>query len=388
MTDLFSESEVESGSTSGGRGTSARAARKRAHKRRRQRRRNLLTFTVMIVALALLVGGAWVLVRPLLSGGGATTAAITDYPGPGNGEADVVVAPGDSGSDIGVALVEADVVASVDAFTAAYTANPDATAIQAGQYTLPLQMRASDAVAALLDPGNRSDLRVTIPEGWRAAQIYARVAEVLEVPTEEVEQAAGDVELPDAAGGEIEGWLFATTYSLAPDATPTSVLQQMVDQTESVLARLDVPADAQEDTINAASIVEAEVFDPDDRGQVARVIENRIEGCSRDGYLGMDSTLQYGLGMSQSEITAEGLWNDPHPYNGRQNAGLPPTPINSPSEASIAAVVSPPAGDWCYFVTVNLETGETKFTADYSEFQVFRQEYRDWVAEQSAAPED
>src|SRR5690606_2257015 len=55
--------------------------------------------------------------------------------------------------------------------------------------------------------------------------------------------------------------------------------------------------------------------------------------------------------------------------------------IASPGEAAIAAAANPPEGDFCWFVTVNLETGETKFTADYQEFLEFREEYQPWREE-------
>ena len=48
--------------------------------------------------------------------------------------------------------------------------------------------------------------------------------------------------------------------------------------------------------------------------------------------------------------------------------GLPPAPIDSPGEAAIEAAINPADGDWLYFVTVNLETGETKFAETYDEF--------------------
>jgi UPF0755 protein len=94
----------------------------------------------------------------------------------------------------------------------------------------------------------------------------------------------------------------------------------------------------------------------------------------------MDSTLVYELGKPGNEITAT-EWATATPYNTRVTPGLPPTAISSPSEASIAAAAQPAEGDYCYFVTVNLDTGETKFTADKAEFDQFVQEYRDWLEE-------
>ncbi|MDN6684180.1 MAG: endolytic transglycosylase MltG, partial [Bifidobacterium crudilactis] len=49
-----------------------------------------------------------------------------------------------------------------------------------------------------------------------------------------------------------------------------------------------------------------------------------------------------------------------------------------PGDNAIKAALNPEDGDWLYFVTVNLETGETKFTADASEFDTFVKEYKQW----------
>jgi len=38
--------------------------------------------------------------------------------------------------------------------------------------------------------------------------------------------------------------------------------------------------------------------------------------------------------------------------------------------------VNPTEGDWLYFVTVDPQTGETKFTSDYQEFLQFKQELK------------
>ncbi|MGC0271548.1 endolytic transglycosylase MltG [Pseudactinotalea sp. Z1739] len=384
MTDLFDEQfgteETPAAETSTGQ---RRASRERAAKRRAQRRRNAITFVVMVASIALLLGGAFVLIRPLFQGS-PEEPEVTDFPGPGSGEVEVVVNTGDTGTDIGRTLVEANVVATVGAFTEAYNNNPQAVQIQAGTYTMREEMASVDAVQALLDPGSRADLTVTIPEGWRATQIYERVAARLEVPLEDVEVAAEEfaaAELPDAAEGEIEGWLFASTYTVETDTEPAELLQQMVDLTVRQLEEREVPEDEWQDTLIIASILELEVNNPEHWGQVARVVENRLAGCSGDGTLGMDTTYAYGLNKPAWEITRS-EWQEDHPYNTRRVAGLPPTPIGAPGEPAIDAVLNPPEGDWCYFVTVNPNTGETRFTDDIDEHRQNQELYREWLAQQ------
>src|SRR3546814_3488224 len=148
-------------------------------------------------------------------------------------------------------------------------------------------------VAALLDPSSRSNTSITGPEGWRATKIYDRLAEKLELDVADVEAAAAEVTLPAEAEGEIEGWLFPSTYTIAEGAEPLAVLQSMVDMTVTVLERNEVPQDAWHDVIITASIVEREVSREEDRGNVAQVIENRLQQCNDSGRLEMDSTLAY-----------------------------------------------------------------------------------------------
>lgn len=380
MTDLFNKPGEPGGQTTQATPEQRRVRdRRRRAKRRAQRRRNIVSFLVMIVALALLVGGGWVLVRPLLAQDQAEQ--ISDYPGPGFGNVEIVVHKGESGREIAATLTEANVVASEEAFVAAYRANEDASSIQAGTYDLQKEMRASDAVRALLDPASRADMMITVPEGTRAKDIYERIAGLLQIDVSEVEQAADTVAaeyLPEEAEGHIEGWLRASTYNVTPDDTPESILKTMVDRTVKTLDEMKVPKDKREEMLTIASIIEAEVVLPKDRGKVARVVENRLAGCSGDGTIGMDSTYAYGLNTPASQITSE-QWGKEHPYNTRTTPGLPPTPINSPGEPSLSAALDPPKGDWCYFVTVNLDTGKTLFAETYKEHQKNREVAREWL---------
>lgn len=358
-------------------------------RRRAHLRRNLTVAAVLLVALALLVGGAVNLVLPMFA---STPEEISDYPGPGSGQVEVVVTE-TAPESIADTLVEADVVATPQAFVDAYGANEAASGIQPGTYSLAREMAAADAVVALLDPANRVDRTLTIPPGWRESQILGKVSEVMGVALADVQDAADQVELPRSAGGDIEGWLFADTYTIAPDDEVVAVLQRMVDRSVEVLADHDVAAKDQEDVLTQASIVEAEVSDADNRGKVARVMQNRLAGCADVGeYLQMNSTVAYGLGKSVTDLTLADLADDSTPYNTYAFEGLPPGPISSPSIESIEAVLSPPKGNWCYFVTVDLETGETVFTDDPAEHEQNKARYREWLAqwreEQSAAAED
>ncbi|GEL45017.1 ABC transporter substrate-binding protein [Cellulomonas hominis] len=351
-------------------------AKQRKHRRRR-------SVVVLVLALALVGGAAfvvWSVVGGLFTGGSAEET-VQDYPGPGSGEVQVTVASGDTGVAIGQTLHDAGVVATVKAFTDAYAANPGATSIQPGTYALQLEMRAADAVNALLDEANRVSSRVTIPEGYTAAQVYQRIYEVTTIPVEDLQAAAADpaaIGLPAEANGNVEGWLFPSTYEVEPGTTAAGLLSQMVAQTTSQLTSKGVPQDRWEDVLIRASIIEREAKHDEDRPKMARAIQNRLDIAMP---LQIDAIVAYGLGKSGTELTyadtkdAQPPYN---PYNVYKLPGLPPTPIASPGGASIDAVLNPAEGDWLFWVTVNLDTGETKFASTFDEHQEYRDELRAW----------
>jgi UPF0755 protein len=355
----------------------------RAKQKKHRRRRSVV---VLLLALVL-VGGAgfvvWSVFGDLFSGGGSADETVQDYPGPGSGEVQVTVASGDTGGAIGQTLVDAGVVATVNAFTSAYAANPAATGIQPGTYGLQLEMKASDAVAALLDPANRVSNRVTIPEGYTAKQIYQRVYEVTGITVEDLEAAAADpaaIGLPAEAGGNVEGWLFPMTYEVEPGSTAASVLSQMVARTTALLTEKGVAQDQWETVLNQASIVEREGKLDEDRAKIARAIDNRL---AAEMPLQIDAINAYGLGIPGTELTyADTSQAQPpyNPYNSYKITGLPPTPIANPGEVSIDAVLNPADGPWLFWVTVNLDTGETKFAETFAEHQTYVDELREWQA--------
>jgi UPF0755 protein len=337
---------------------------------------------VLVVALVLVAGAVYV-VSELMGGlfqGSGQEQAIEDYPGPGVGSTEVTIASGDTGAVIGQKLVDAKVVASVKAFNKAWALEPNAGSIQPGTYKLRMELPASSAIAALLDPASRASFRITIPEGLNAQQIYTKINEKLpNVTVDALVAASADpaIGLPAEAGGQIEGWLFPTTYDLPPDATAVSVLQMMVAKMVAELDERGVPVEQRQELLTKASIVEREGKLPEDRAKVARGIQNRLDRQMR---LQVDATTSYGLGVVRAPTPAEN--NDPsNPYSTYVRIGLPPGPIASPGEVSIDAVLHPADGPWIFWVTVNPETGETLFTDNYDEHNANLDKLRAWVAE-------
>ena len=387
MNDVFLDEIVRPDEpTSGPSPRSARRAERaeRDRRRRRRRRRNL---TALVISLAVLGGIGYAVVQyvlPVVSGFQADRQETTDYPGPGHGSVDVSIPEGATGTAMGEVLVEAGVVKSVGAFTDAFSGNPDAGSIQPGTYGLLLEMKASDVVLALLDSENRVQTKVTIPEGLRVDQILEKVSSVTTVPVADLQAAMADTAatgLPAEAGGSYEGWLYAATYGFEPGATPTQMISAMVSETVKQLEALGVPEGSRQTLLTKASLVEREAKSPEDRAKVARAIENRL---AQDMILQIDASVAYGAGKSGTELTREDLQTDT-PYNTYTRTGLPPTPIASPSLVSMEAVLHPADGPWLFWVTVNLDTGETRFAETNAEHEQNKALLREWEAQQESA---
>jgi UPF0755 protein len=135
-----------------------------------------------------------------------------------------------------------------------------------------------------------------------------------------------------------------------------------------------------ERTMIVASIVEGEVSGDADRAKVARVIENRLKDTTgpTKGLLQMDSTVHYAVKKRGKAGTTDADRQSASPYNTYRVQGLPPGPINNPGAASIAAAASPAAGSWLFFVTVNPDTGETRFATTPAEHQANVNQFNQW----------
>ena len=385
MSDLFLDEIVQPDAPREHGGRSARRSDRadRDRRRRQRRRKNITALVVVLVILAGIGVAVWKVGMPLIDDlRGTPEVATDDYPGPGQGEVEVSIPAGATGAAMATILVEADVVASTGAFTEAFAANPDAPSIQPGTYRLQLQMRAADAVAALINSENRGGPRVTIQEGLRVNQTLEKLSAVTTIPVEEFQAAMADpaaLGLPAEAGGNYEGWLFPATYSFEPGQTAAQMLSAMIAKTVSVFdARGIAPAD-RERLLILASLAEGEAKTAADRAMVVRAILNRLDVGMP---LQIDASVAYGLGINGKDLTRDQISPNAtdNPYNTYAHAGLPPGPINSPGEVSIDAAIAPAEGPWKFWVTINHDTGETRFAVTYDEHLVNEQMLRDWEA--------
>jgi UPF0755 protein len=344
---------------------------------RARRRRSPFAVAVSLLVLAGLVFGIVVGGQKLL---GLINPASRDYSGQGSGEVQVRVQDGDTLSDIGRTLVNADVVASIGPFVKAAEANAAAVGIQPGVYGMRLQMSGQAALDLMLDPAARVLSRVTLPEGLTLERTLTRIAEQTGTPVGQLQAAAADTAalgLPAYANGQLEGFLFPATYDVEPDTTPADVLRQMIGRAVHALDELQIPEDQRLTVLTKASIVQAEAGSIEDMGKVARVLENRLS----DGMpLQLDTTVNYANGKAGITTTPQDRQN-PSPYNTYLHPGLTPGPISNPGEEALRAVLSPTPGDWRFFVVVDPHTGDTRFAVTGAEHQQNVLLFQQWLRE-------
>jgi UPF0755 protein len=162
----------------------------------------------------------------------------------------------------------------------------------------------------------------------------------------------------------LEGYLFPDTYNFAPEMDPREVIETQLKTFEKkVWDGLNQPKNL-DHIVNVAAMVELEASRKDERGLVAGIIENRL---AKGMKLQIDATVLY----------AKQVWKDPtgrdvretvSPYNTYKVAGLPPTPICSPSMESLRAAASPTKSDFLYYV--GLPNGTSLFAKTYEEHLV------------------
>ncbi len=322
----------------------------------------------MVLVIAFVVGALLFWVSRKIDPGGD----------PGELVASIEIPSGSSTDSIAGILADKEVITDGPLF-ARYAGLKGAGPWKAGNYTDFRVNSSFDEAIKVLDGGPLpvGATQVRITEGKRLSDALTQIAEQHPNVTEDdlfLALGSGKVTskyLPDGTTNW-EGLLFPDTYEFSDDATATEILQKLADEMSDHLDELGYErAETLRgfnayDVLKVASLAERETGQPpEERGQIARVIYNRLDAGEP---LGIDASVLYGLGRDSGELTKSDLETDT-PYNTRINSGLPPTPIGLPSEAALKAAIEPPDGDWMYYVLVSKDPPTHMFTDSYSEFQ-------------------
>jgi UPF0755 protein len=365
-----------------------RSSRRKQARARRDSRpgRSLAALLLTLVILGGLGGAGWYGFQKAKD-----FFAAPDYTTGGTGEVMVEVLSGETSTDIAQTLFTKGVVKSPKAFVNAARDNPRSTGIQPGTYKLRSQMRASDALNALLDRANRVINKLVIPEGTPAKAILDMIAKATAIPLADLQNAAKDpiaLGVPESwfARGDgkpaiksIEGFLFPATYELNPGLTAEKILQKMVAKFLSVAQSLNLEQAAQSigrtpfEALVVASLAQAEAGVAEDMPPIAKVVYNRLAHKPPIN-LQFDATTNYWLSQQgqqrkpSQKLTPTELNNPQNPYNTATKPGLPPGPIGNPGERALQAAVNPPNVTYLFFVLID-KSGKSAFATTDAEHE-------------------
>ena len=328
----------------------------------------------LIIAIALVLGGA-LAVNPVMQLVDSVVSRFTveDYVGQGEGTVVIVIEEGDLGEDVARKLVAADVIKSFDAI---YRPMLQADlVIFPGHYEFPLQIPGAEALRILMEAKPITN-SVTIPEGFQIAQIVPLLNETLGIPEPEL-FAAIDKANQNYPGPTLEGYLFPATYQFSPDANADSVISEMLARMKQELEKFNVKLEDSLELLTLASIIQEEARLREDFYKVSTVFNNRIE---KGMLLQTDPTVKYYYEGSIKSFQ-QGVADTQNPYNTYVYPGLPPGPISSPGTLAIEAAINPAPGDYLFFVTINLDSGETIFSETLREHEKAVELYRKWLRE-------
>lgn len=281
---------------------------------------------------------------------------------------------GDTFATIASNLKTLGIIQNVGYFELLARMSGSAASVKAGEYSFSGTYTPVSVLQNLVS-GNVVTRTLTLPEGGTVkdfVQILASAPKLnFDVANLRVETALAELgikrtwaQIPSDHG---EGWFFPDTYQYTSSTQASDILitahHKMIEELREVWRNRDqsIPFKKPYDMLVLASIIEKESGVPEDQQKISGVFCRRLNKGMR---LQADPTVIYGLGDTFSGNLTRTHLNTDHPYNTYRNFGLPPTPIASPSRATLEAAAHPAEGDALYFVARGDGTSEFSATLE------------------------
>ena len=240
--------------------------------------------------------------------------------------------------------------------------------ISAGTYQIPSEITNNELIDKLFTRTLLYRNKVTIPEGSNIFEVSRIISKKLKFDSLEVIKLLQSREFCKKNGitaYTLEGYLMPDTYFFEENQSLEKILTFLIKQQKTYLELIlrDNKKNLDEyHLLILASIIQAETAKSEEMPIVSSVYHNRLK-------IGMllqaDPTLLYPL-YPRKVIYKSDLQKN-SPYNTYKNAGLPPTPINSPSKEAIYCATHPAETNYLYFVLKNDSSSTHIFSSNYSE---------------------
>lgn len=223
----------------------------------------------------------------------------------------------------------------------------------------------------------RETVKVTIPEGYTCAQIFALLEEkgVCSAAELKAYQVQSDYWFLQGTNENLEypleGYLFPDTYQFYIGDNAKGVFRRFLARfddifTDELKTYLEKSKYSMYEIMIVASMIEKESAGSSENYDISSVIYNRLNNAASHPYLNIDATIVYAQG-GNSEFIDKNLDS---PYNTYKYKGLPPGPICNPSLLSIQAALSPTDTNY-YYYALDPSTGLHHFSKTYAEHQAF-----------------
>jgi len=309
-----------------------------------------------IGALAVAIGGAWVLYRLSQPYRGFSEPVFVEF------------AHGTSTRAMANTLKEKGVISDAWLLLAA-RALRRGTTLQAGEYRFERPASPLD-VFGRIARGDIYYMELLVPEGFNMFDIAETVGKLGTIRPEAFLAAARNPALIrdlDPSAPSLEGYLFPNKYRIDRHTTAQQICRMMTDEFRARWKALRTAANVHR-TVTLASMVEREARLPAERPVVASVFHNRLAiGMKLD----CDPTTVYAALLDhryRGVIHRSDLEND-SPWNTYRHAGLPPGPIANPGLSSIEAALAPATTDYLYFVAKADGSGGHRFSQSLVQHQ-------------------
>ena len=347
--------------------------------------------------------------------------ALTDPVSEDPTQVEFVVNDGDTASTIASRLAEEDLIKDARAFVFIASSKQLSGELQQGTFVLRKNMTPDQLVTALLAPPAVPYVQIALRTGLRLEQITAKLQTLPELqmdPREFYELAKEPPAaliadypwlervfrgLPEGTKPSLEGFLWPDTYNVLPDTTPEELIRRMLDNfiANVTEAKLNVPQERGltfYQVLSLASIVEREAVLEDERALIAGVYQNRMDGLPgiKNKILNADPTVIYAVDtVKLAELPFESwktytFWTVPDGvalknvvlpedllgFQTYTQPGLIPSPIVTPTIASIDAALHPDTADkYLYFLAIPDSNGAHVFAKTDKEHNANRKKY-------------
>lgn len=321
----------------------------------------------------------------------------------------VEIAAGSSSSEIAAQLYEAGLIGDEIGFIVAVSRAGLEGGLQAGLFQVAASMTPSEIAVALTQPYREPAIAVQLRAGLRLEQIVAQIGtldlpftqrellDLLRAPSAEILADYDWLDLP--AGSTLEGRLGAGTFNVPVSATAERFVRMLLDRfAEEIPAELRGSAPdgrSFHEVLTMASIVEREAALDEERPRMAGVYAYRLQegiGLFADPTIIWVADSAALRNLKLEKWKSYEFWTFPEqpyvglvpprvpkdlvPWNTFVRGGLPPTPICSPSRASIEAALAPDTSrKEMYFVLIPGTNGRHDFSQTLAEHEAKARKY-------------